>query len=377
MQKWIERQRKILDFTLSSFLRRKGKNIALLMIYILVVFLPASILFFTQSLKKEAEIILKDTPEIVVQRLMAGRHELIPSDYGEKIKGIRGIVQVEARLWGYYYDPVVGANYTLMVPRETALPEGNIMIGKGIAQIRLAAPGDTLEFRAYDGSLLEFTVKDLFSNESALVSADLILITEKDFRRLFGMPAPLATDLVVKVRNLKELPMIASKIAVALPDTRQILREEIQRTYEAVFSWRSGLLMIIMGCVLLAFLILAWDKASGLSSEEKKEIGILKAIGWETSDILLLKFWESLVISLSAFLSGIVLAYVHVFIGSARLFSPIIKGWSVLYPDFKPVPYIDLGQISALFFLAVVPYLIAGIIPSWKAATADPDSVMR
>jgi ABC-type lipoprotein release transport system permease subunit len=377
MQKWIERQRKILDFTLSSFLRRKGKNIALFLIYILVVFLPASILFFTHSLKKEAEIILKETPEIIVQRLIAGRHELIPVSYVEKIRPIRGVDQVQTRLWGYYYDPVVGANYTLLVSPAASLPPGNIIIGKGIAQARLAFPGDTLEFRAYDGSLLIYTVKGLFSSESALISSDLVLITENDFRRLFGVLKPLATDLVLKVKNPKELSVIASKISAALPDTRQILREEIQRTYEAVFNWRSGLLMAFLGCVLLAFLILAWDKASGLSSEEKREIGILKAIGWETSDILLLKFWEAMVISLSAFSAGLVLAYLHVFMGSARLLSPVIKGWSVLYPEFKLVPFIDLGQIAALFFLAVVPYLIASIIPSWKAATADPDSVMR
>jgi ABC-type lipoprotein release transport system permease subunit len=36
--------------------------------------------------------------------------------------------------------------------------------------------------------------------------------------------------------------------------------------------------------------------------EEKREIGILKAIGWETSDIIRMKFWEGLVVSLSSFL---------------------------------------------------------------------------
>lgn len=68
MDNWTERQRKILDFTLASLFRRKGKNAALVFVYTLMVFILASVLFFTHSLKKEAGIILKDAPEMVIQR---------------------------------------------------------------------------------------------------------------------------------------------------------------------------------------------------------------------------------------------------------------------------------------------------------------------
>jgi len=132
----------------------------------------------------------------------------------------------------------------------------------------------------------------------------------------------------------------------------------------------------LMG-VLLAFVIFAWDKASGLSVEERKEIGILKAIGWETSDVILMKYWEGTVISLVSFLTGLLLAYVHVFFTSAVLFEPVLKGWAVLYPRFRPVPFIDGAQVAALFFLTVVPYTVATIVPSWRAATVDPDAAMR
>jgi ABC-type lipoprotein release transport system permease subunit len=107
------------------------------------------------------------------------------------------------------------------------------------------------------------------------------------------------------------------------------------------------------------------------------EIGILKAIGWETSDVINMKFWEGTAISLTSFLSGVVLAYVHIFTTSAPLFAQVLKGWSILYPSFRLTPFLNPYQIATLFFLTVVPYTVATIVPSWRAATVDPDLVMR
>jgi len=182
---------------------------------------------------------------------------------------------------------------------------------------------------------------------------------------------------VLRVRNPRELHKIAEKLLLKLPDTRPILRDEILRTYDAIFSWRQGIVFVLMAGAILAFVIFAWDKASGLSGEERKEIGILKALGWETTDVIRMKFWEGAAISLAAFLLGYLAAYAHVFYTSAALFEPVLKGWAVLYPKFDPIPFIDLLQIATLFFFTVFPYTVATIIPIWRAAITDPDLVMR
>ena len=377
MEPWIERQKNILDFTLSSLLRRKGKNLALIFVYAFIVFMLGSVLFFTHAIKREASIILQEAPEMIVQRTSAGRHNPIPVQYMEAIRKIRGVQSVRGRLWGYYYDPVTGANYTVMVSENFKLEPDKIAIGQGISRTRLIFPGDSMEFKSQDGTLLSLQVHQIFPAASELVSSDLILLSEEDFFRLFGGSKEQATDLALGVRNPKELSTIALKIAEMYPDTRIILREEILRTYDSIFDWRGGMMIFILAGALFAFIILAWDRASGLSQEEKREIGILKAIGWETSDVLLLKFWEGLVISLSAFLAGIIFAYGHVFFAKSLFFEPVLKGWSVLYPDFRLTPFIDPAQIATLLFLTVVPYTVATIVPSWRAATIDPDSVMR
>jgi ABC-type lipoprotein release transport system permease subunit len=202
-------------------------------------------------------------------------------------------------------------------------------------------------------------------------------MSEDDFRNVFGVAKDFATDIVISVKNAKERPTVTLKMAMLFPDTRQILREEILRTYDAVFDWRSGMMIVILSASLLAFLILAWDKASGLGPDEKREIGILKAIGWETSDVLLMKLWEGMVISLTALLAGILLAYAHVYFASAFIFESALKGWSVLYPRFAMTPNVNPFELTVIFFITVVPYTVMTIVPAWRAATVDPDSMMR
>jgi ABC-type lipoprotein release transport system permease subunit len=374
--KWLTTQINYIDFTLSSLSRRRWKNMALVFVYAVIVFLIASVMFFSSAFRKEALAVLDSAPEIIVQRSMAGRHDLIPLSYIDTIKSIRGVRAVQPRLWGYYYHPASKANYTIMVPDQFAHGERETAIGNGVLRTWKASEGGQLFFRSQSGEAFDLKIADAFHADTDLVASDLILMSEPAFRRLTGMPEGFATDIAVSVRNPKECVNIAKKINTLLPDTRPITREEITRTYASLFDWRSGYVIVLLSGGLLAFFIFAWEKATGLSAEERNEIGILKAVGWNTSDILMLKFWEGGVISLTAFVIGAIGAYIHVFIGSATLFEHALKGWAVVYPSFKLAPSVDAYQIGTLFLLTVMPYSFIVIVPAWKVAITDPSIAM-
>jgi ABC-type lipoprotein release transport system permease subunit len=377
MTRWIERQRYFLDFTLSSLWRRKGRNLSLLIVYTLVVFMVASVIFFTNALRRQALSILEGSPEMIVQRHVGGRHEMIPVSYVEEIRKIRGAASAQPRLWGYYYHPASRSNYTIMAPEEFPFSVDEVKIGDGVLRTWGTAKGNDLYFKEYNGEPLVLKIAGTFKQTTDLVSSDLILMSESAFRRIAGVPEGYATDLTVKIRNGNEAQTIAEKLVQALPDTRPILKSEIIRTYSSVFDWRSGYVIVLLTGAFLAFFIFTWDKATGLSGEEKGEIGILKALGWETSDVLIMKFWEGTAVSLAAFLLGTITAFIHVFLASATLFEHALKGWSVLYPKFTLTPAVDLYQVAILFFLTVVPYTFMTVIPTWKISIMDPDTVMR
>jgi len=382
------RHLKILEYALSSLFRRKYRNLSIVAVYALTIGILASILFLTHSLKTEATYLLHDAPELIVQKISAGRHDLIPSEYTEKISTIPGVGSAEPRYWGYYYDSLTHSNYTLIGIDDTipglSLLEGKMpsvsgecAVGAGVGHARIAGTGDTITLFNSKDTPVVFHIAGVFRSESNILTNDLIVMGEKDFLHFFELPAGRSTDITVSVNNPNEIATIAGKIKKLYPDTRPITKSEIIRTYDAVFNWRSGMMLTIFSSALIAFCILAWDKATGISAEEKHEIGILKAIGWDTADILELKFWEGIVISLTSLLVGLIAAFIHVFFLNAPILTPVIKGWSVLFPDFRLTPYIDIYQIFVLAFLTVTPYVASTIIPSWKTAITDPENVMR
>ena len=128
MDTWIERQRGLIDFAVANLGRRRGRNLGLFLAYTLVVFLLASVVLYGDALRREARALLADAPELVVQRLTAGRHDLMPADWKEKLQGLRGVGAVEGRLWGYHYDPAVAANLTLLVPAGETPAHGRVKL---------------------------------------------------------------------------------------------------------------------------------------------------------------------------------------------------------------------------------------------------------
>lgn len=380
---------KIIDYAITSLFRRKYKSLAIITAFTVVVTALASILLFSNGLKREAANVLASAPDLIVQRILGGRHDLIPLEYTGKIKNIPGIGAVDPRYWGYYYDPLTEANYTLQgidtTSRKTLqlldgrLPADNdeCAVGAGVATLKKTGTGGELILVNSRNTGVFYNVVGVFRADSSLLTNDLIVLPNEAVVDFFGYPPAMATDIAVQVYNRNEVQTVAAKIKRYFPDSRPITKTELVRTYDMVFNWRSGMMLSVFTAAVISFCILAWDKATGISADEKREIGILKAIGWGTSEVMALKFWEGLIIALTAFLLGTIGGFIHVFTLDAFLLAPVIKGWSIVFPEFHLTPYLDPYLVFTLGFLTVTPYVVSTIVPAWKTAITDPETIMR
>lgn len=371
------RHLRIIAYVVDSICRRWRKNVVVVCVYGLVIFSLASVVFLTQSLRQAAVVTLHGAPELMVQQLSAGRHALTPVGDAAALLRIAGVREALPRLWAYHTDPRSAETLLLRVPPDRQPGDREVTAGAEFLRRRGVPVGGTLRLATEAGVPFDLTVTGFAETTTPLESAAVLEVSAATFRALTGMPDGQATDLVLRVRNQRELPTIAEKISRVWPGSRPIIRDEMVRTYTSVFNWRSGVIIAALLVPVLAFILFAWDKAAGLSPDERREIGILKAIGWETSDVILLKVYEALAVSVASFALGTALAVAALALPPPLTVLPALLGWSALYPSFRPAVALGAYQVTTLFFLVVFPYLVATVIPAWRAATTDPDLVMR
>ncbi|WP_373005008.1 ABC transporter permease [Sulfurimonas sp.] len=386
----------LIEYAINAIFRQKYKSFFITTVLTLLIFLLTTVFFITNSIKYELDSTVDALPEIVVQKIKAGRHYDIDVDIQEEILEITGVVDAVARVWGYYYFENAGVNFSVVGVNEfeaqyknslaNVVKNGDLgdsensfmVVGSGVKKtMHDNYYKEYFNFIKPDGTLKKVDVVGVFDGDTQLESNDMIVMSKENVREIFDIYETKATDIVVKVSNPDEVATIAAKIKLIFPDSRIITKNDLKISYQNIFDYKSGIFLALFIISLFTFFIIIYDKASGLSSEEKREIGILKAIGWKIDDVLKEKFYEGFIVSFVAYMAGVILAFAFVYIFQAPLLQNIFTGYSQLKTSFE-LPFIfDVQTLFLVFFLSVPVYIAATIIPSWKTATLDADEVIR
>ena len=383
----------LIEYAINSILRQKSKNFFIVSVFTLLTMMLSSVFFVTNSLKYELDSTVDALPQIIVQEMKAGRYSDIDADKVDGILGITGVEDAVARVWGYYYFEHLGVNFSIVGVDEFEkqykksftkivdggnLSENSILIGEGVKDVMSRSYyKDYFNFIKSDGSLKKMDIAGVFVHDTLLESNDVIVMSKANAREIFEIDQEKATDIVVSVPNPEEIETIALKIELMYPNTRVISSEDMRVSYQNLFNYKSGLFLALFIISLFTFFIIVYDRASGLSSEQKREIGILKAIGWRVDDVLQEKFYEAFIISFFSYVVGVSIAFFYVYFLQAPIIRDIFVGYSELKVTLE-LPFIfDLQTLFLVFFLSVPIYVAATIIPSWRVATLEADEVIR
>ena len=257
------------------------------------------------------------------------------------------------------------------------LSQESMLVGEGVKKFLTAHYfKDDFTFKTPNGSFKKVKIVQTLPKQADLIANDMIIMPIDLAREIFGMGEDEVTDITFNVPNDAEWDNIITKLHLLFYDVRVIEKREIKKAYENLFNYKGGLFLILYLVTVVTFILILYQRYSMVYSTERKEIGILRAVGWSIKDILKLKFYENLVIVVVSFTLGVVLAYVYVFIWDAPLLSRIFMGGANLSNDVTFVPVLEFGLLGSIFLFYAVPFLAAVLIPAWKVAVTPPKEAM-
>jgi ABC-type lipoprotein release transport system permease subunit len=356
----------------------------------LLVALLASTLFISNAMKDEYNSILDTYPDIIITNQKAMRDCTIDENLVNSVLNVKGVSSVVARVWGEYTF-TQGEKKFMLIGRDefesyanpmlnaiTKIAPNSMLISVGVSKaLQKAYYSEYFNFIKADGSLKKIFIQKGYIGSTIQEKESLIVMSKENLREIFNYKNDEATDLGVSVANENEVAFIAGKIKTLLPNMRVVVKDDLRVQYENIYNLQSGFFLTIFIITFFTFFIIIYDKVSGLNSEQKYEIGILKAIGWRVGDVLNAKLYEGLIISLFSYIMGISMAFIYVYVLDAPLLKKIFLNNYDLMSDFSINFSVDYETLALLFLLSVPIYIAATIIPSWRVATLEADEVMR
>jgi len=385
-----------LHFLTLLLFKQKAKHIGAVLISVIIVFLLSSVLFISSSLQHTLLNTLEEQPDFTISRVQAGKSVNTPEEWIDKVVEINGVTKVASRVYGrYFFAPreesflVVGVDFfdeqsskelqslVKELDLKSFLSMDSMLVGEGV-KIFLEEHyyKEYFSFKTPQGNFKKVKIHQTLPSQTNLIANDMIIMPIDLAREIFGLGEDEVTDITFNVPNDAEWDNIIGKLHLLFYDVRVVEKREIKKAYENLYNYKGGLFLILYLVTMVTFMLILYQRYSMVYSTERKEIGILRAVGWSIKDILKLKFYETVVVVFVSFVLGVVLAYLYVFIWDAPLLSQIFLGGANLPNHVVFSPVLEFGLLGSIFLFYAIPFLAAVLIPAWKIAVTPPKEAM-
>jgi ABC-type lipoprotein release transport system permease subunit len=345
----------------------------------------------SEGIKSQHNGALDQGGDVYVARDHYGSNGPIELDMIEKIRAIPGVTEVVPRVIGRAYvkgkflavlgvapEHFPGSIHLTRGRRPQA--ENEVLLGKDAAAYAGLDVGSRFSVEKRPDKV--FRIVGLFGSPLNPWNANLLLMDFKDAAGLFGLSGK-ATDLCVRTRPgyqgiVEAMVRLSEEEAEkGLPPLRVQTRELIDRYSQRGFNVKAGVYAGLY-CLVFALGIPSIGVISGFGlSERRREIGVMKALGWQTQEVLEMVALENLILSIASvpFVVLVAAVWIHLFNGAwiSRFF---IASMGVMIPfpvpsRIFPIPVL-LGTL-----LVVVLAMVGSIYSTWRASVVPPSEAMK
>lgn len=342
----------------------------------------AAALLLSQALTATTSRLLAQAPDLVVRRVTPDGGQPVNVQAAAIALAIPGIIEARPRIWGTVRAPqgavtVVAADEKairrLKAPGSIRTPgPGEALIGRGVV---MPSSDARLVLQGVTDIIVRVTRR--FPREADLVTHDIVMLHPEDARRLLGLAPGDACDLALTVFHPDEAEALLPELARAFPWPVHIAtRQDTRKHYATAFGRRGGLAAILYIPAVIALLLLV---ASVVRQQigSRARVGLFKALGWTSRDIVALQVTKALLVGLPAIAGGLMIAYGLIYAPSQQWVGTLLLGWQ----ETAPLTHLDAGQAVPIFLevagILLTPYLAAVLWSSLVQAASDPQDLLN
>ncbi|GJM15878.1 MAG: ABC transporter [Thermodesulfobacteriota bacterium] len=247
----------------------------------------------------------------------------------------------------------------------------SIIIGKVLAKdLGVREIGKKVTLVAPNGAVYTLKVSDFFNSGITTIDQVRVYLNLRTLQAILDKPNQV-NELIFKVKNVDE----ADKIAADISKDTGYFAESWQKAYSNIldiFKLQDWITYMIVFAILIVSAFGIFNIMMMTVLEKKKDIAILKAIGYEDTDVTKIFVFQGLLVGLIGALVGCALGYlIQVWLSSLdfNLEGMIRTKGFVL--DRDPIYYV-YG-----FLFAVIFSFFASFYPSWRASSLFPVDIFR
>ncbi|MBM4059734.1 MAG: ABC transporter permease [Planctomycetes bacterium] len=350
----------------------------------------ATVLLLEASFAATARELLGAGPSLVVRGVdAAGWSPLAAEPAARTARAVIGVTGARPRIWGTARSAGGTAVTAIGVvdPVEfralgQAPARGEAIVGPGVPPdgpdaATAAVPEPERITLVAAGGERRLLVAGRLGPASGLALHDAVLLHADDARELLGLGPGMVSDLAVWVYQEAEQAAVARELAAAFPGAvRVTTRTEAIGAAVAGFARAGSLrLLLLVPATLALCLLLVVVLRRGRSA--RRELGLYKALGWSTGDLVRLQLFAALVPALPAVLLGLGCASWLVLWPGRSWPAEWLFAWPGRAPALVLTPGGLLQVMLGVGGAVLAPWLCAALLPALRCAAVDPQELLR
>ncbi len=337
----------------------------------------------SEGLKAEALASVQSGADVYCTWDAFGRDAPVPVDAIAPLAELSGVERVVPRIIGRIrlgdaLVVVIGVPFSELrgqaLEVDGRLPQSNaeVLVGHELARTLGLVPGQRV---GLEGETIRlFEIAGIVRSTSSLWSAKAVVCDLDEAAAVFGADGTVS-DVCIYTRAGYE-NIVAEAVERLNPrfrvQTKQLVSEYVMRG----MTLREGIFTVLFALALAlaipSFAVMTWLG----HTPRRREIGLLKAEGWRTSDVLEMVALENVIVSLLAAGGSLFLAMIWVHWlrapGITAFFLPDLP----LFPAMDvPARFTPLPPLLALVFSLTVT-MSGSIYTTWRTAITRPVEVL-